>query len=563
MDRGSIDSLIVIELNRKAFNRRLTDPKNTIEVAGNALKLAKKIRYLPGIAEAYRVSGVGFSHLENNTLSIKNYLEALRSFKQLKDDKNVARTYSNIGSLFKYNDPNRALNYYNKALKIARSINDEELIGGIYFNIGLVYSRKSEYNKSLINFDRGYSIFRKLKDTISIIIYLQNTGRVYHRLHQIDSAKLRLIKAVQAAKDLKLYTTLSGCYLSLSYIYLEQNELKLAEETISEGLKYSQKIENPVLDNDFVRVTYELEFKRKDYQRALKYLSLAYRNDSLLLNENQSSNIDINSQYYLQQQKIQEKELIITKQKYREASFRWIITLSILVLLLSVIAVLIVYFLREKRRKRKEIIIQSNITSLEQKALQAMMNPHFVFNVMNSIQHFINQADPKAANQVLSDFASLVRKHLEICMNSTISVQEELVYLQLYLSLEKIRFSDKMHYEITIDKNIDTEEIVIPSMLIQPFLENAILHGIMPKEEGGVIKLNFNLDKTDLLITIIDNGIGISNSAKLIKTGHVSRGMALIRERVGLLNRLNKRHIFIDQQQTGDFGTEVLIRIPA
>ena len=547
-----------MKLNRKAFNSRLTDPKKTIEIADSSLKLAAKIKYLPGMAEAYRVSGVGFAHLENNSLSTKNYIEALRCFKQLKDNKNVARTYSNIGGLYKYSDPDKALEYFNSALKIAHSISDEELVAGIYFNIALVYSRKSEYTKSLVNFDRSYRIFRKLKDTVSMIIYLQNTGRVYHRLHQIDLAKSRLIEAIQAAKDLKHYTTLSGCYLSLSYIYLEQNEFKLAEETISEGLKYAQKVKNRILDNDFVRVRYELELKKKNYQKALKYLSLAYRNDSLLLNENQSSNIDINSRHYLQQQKIQEKELIIAKQKYREATFRW----SILVLLLSVIAGLILYFWREERRKRRELMDQIKIISSEQKALQTMMNPHFLFNVMTSIQHFINQADIKTANQVLSGFARLARKHLEICMTSTISVHEEIVYLRLYLSMEKVRFSGKMNYEITIDKNIDAEEILIPSMLIQPFLENAIWHGIMPKDEGGVIKLNFDLDETDLLITIIDDGIGISNSENMTKTGHISRGMALIRERVNLLNRLNKRHIFIDQQQTGDYGTEVLIRIP-
>ncbi len=348
------DSLVVIQLNKKAFNSRLTDPNKTIEIADSALKLAKRIKYLPGIAEAYRVCGVGFSYLENNSLSTKNYIEALRCFKQLKDQKNVARTYSNIGSLYKYSDPNKALKYFNSALKIAHSINDEELVAGIYFNIALVYSRNSEYSKSLIYFDRSYSIFRKLKDTVSMAVYLQNTGRVYHRLHQIDLAKSRLNKGIQISKDLKLYTTLSGCYLSLSYIYLEQNEFKLVEETIAEGLKYSKNVDNKILDNDFVRVRYELELKQKNYQKALKYLSLAYQNDSLMLLENQSSNVDINSQHYLQQQKIQEKELIITKQKYREATFRWVITLSVLVFLLTVIAVLILYFLREKRRRKKD-----------------------------------------------------------------------------------------------------------------------------------------------------------------------------------------------------------------
>lgn len=556
------DSALVISLTRKAFNARLTNPRTTIDIADSALQIAQRINYLPGIAEAYRVTGLGFSYLENNSLSTKNYIDALQCFTKLKDHKKIARTYSNIGNLYKYTDPEKAMQYFNTALRIALQINDEELIGGVYFNIALAHFKKLEYNKSLSNFDRSNKIFRKLKDTVSMVIYLQNTGRVYNRLKQNDMAKSRLVGAIQAAKDLKLNAIISSSYLSLAYIYLEQSEFKLAEMAISEGLNHSQGVNNKIINNDFLRLTYELELKKKNYKNALKYLSLVYHNDSLLLNENLSSNIDFNSRHYLQQQKLKENELIIAKQKYREATFRWIITLSLLVILLIVIGALLFYYWKERRRKRRELVVQSTITSLEQKALQAMMNPHFVFNVMNSIQHFINQCDVKSANQILSGFARLARKHLEICMSSTITVQEELVYLRLYLSLEKIRYSDKMDYEIIIDENIDIEEVIIPSMLVQPFLENAIWHGLMPKDKGGTVKLKFQLQGLDLLITIIDDGIGILNSSGMAKSEHISRGMSLIRERVSLLNKLNKRHIFIDQQQTGNFGTEILIRIP-
>lgn len=556
------ESIQVNLLNRTAFSARLTDPKVTVQLADSALRIAKRIDFLTGIAEAYRVIGVGFAHLENNSLSIKNYIDALKWFNRLNDHKNVARTYINIGNLYKNNDPDKALKYLNAALKIAHRINDEELLGGIYFNRAMAYSKKAEYKKSLTSFDRSYRIFQKLNDTVSMIIYLQNTGRLYYRLNQIDLAKSRLNEAIKAARNLHLYTTLGSCYLSLSYIYLEQKKFRMADSTISEGLKYSKMVANRTMENDFVRLTYELELRRKNYIKALNFLSLAYHNDSLLLNENLSSNIDFNSRHYVQQQKIQENELIIARQKYREAMARWISTLSLLVVLLIVIGALLYNSWKEKRRKLKELADESKITSLEQKALQAMMNPHFVFNVMNSIQHFINQADVQSANQVLSGFARLARKHLEICMSSSISVQEELVYLRLYLSLEKVRYSDKLHYEIYVNDDIDTDEIIIPSMLIQPFLENAIWHGIMPKEGSGLVKLRFEMQGSDLMITITDDGIGIINSTGMSKSGHISRGMDLIRERVSLLNKLSKRHIFIDQHQTGNFGTEVLIRIP-
>ncbi len=556
------DTVKVIHLNKTAFKSRLTDPKYTIELAEQALKLAEKLDYLPGLAEAYRVSGVGFSYLENNPLATKNYIQALQYYKILKDEKNVARTYSNIGNLYKYIDPEKALNYFDKALKISEEIQNEELTAGIYFNMALICSRKKEYNKSLMYFDKSYGIFNQLKDTVSKVVYLQNTGRVYYYLGKIDSAKTRLFKAIKEGKENRLFATVSGCYLSLAYVYMNENKFKLARASINEGFKYASKLKSPDLNNDFVRIRYELELKQKNYQKAVEYLALAYRNDSLRLKENLSSNIDINVRHFQQQQKIQENELVIADQKYRETKTRWIITLCVLAAVLVVTFILVWYFIREKKRERLEIVNQNKINSLEQKALQAMMNPHFVFNVMNSIQHFINKADTRKANKVLSSFSRLARKHLEVCMSSTISLHDEILYLGLYLSFEKIRYLDKMNYKIRVDKEIDTEEVIIPAMLIQPFLENSIWHGIMPKEDGGTIIIDFEMEEDDLIITILDDGIGILNSESQKKAGHISRGMTLIRDRINLMNTLNSRHIHINQQQTGDHGTEVVIKIP-
>ncbi len=126
------------------------------------------------------------------------------------------------------------------------------------------------------------------------------------------------------------------------------------------------------------------------------------------------------------------------------------------------------YFVLRKIRRRKDIEIENRITMLEQKTLQGMMNPHFIFNVLNTIQYFINQDDSKEANRILTLFARLMRKHLEICLKSSITLEEEIEYLSLYLSIEKIRFAEKMDYEVNISENINPEEIILPPLLIQP-----------------------------------------------------------------------------------------------
>lgn len=559
-DTGNrIDSLLVITLHKKAYLCRLEDPERTLKLGDSALRIAERINYKYGIAEAYRIKGIGFSYLNNISLSVSNYLNALHYYRELNDRRNEARIYSNIGTLYKSGDPEKAIEFFDTALKISRELKDQELLAGLYFSMAGIYMQRSEFKRSLHFFEKSLEIFSLRNDTTHILMSLQGTGRAYFHLNNLEEAKSRLLKAIGQAERHKVYSVLADCYLTFSYLYIQQGQFNLAKRSIEKGMEYSMKFKDPKRYNYFIQAFVQLESRNKDFEKALHHLTVIYKYDSTLLSRFWSENIGITSRHFFQQQKIQESEFTITRQKYREAVFRCIITIIIIIFLVM----LVVYIIREKRRRKRELIIQNNITELEQKALQAMMNPHFVFNAMNSIQHFLNKSDSVTANRILARFARLARKHLEICMKSRITLREEIIYLRFYLSLEKIRFSNRMDFKITVSSDVDAEDILIPSMLIQPFIENAIWHGLMPKGDDGYININFELEEEELVISIVDNGIGLLNSEKLKKQNYISRGMSLIRERVSLLNKLNSRSIFIFQQQTGDSGTEVLIRIPA
>lgn len=221
-------------------------------------------------------------------------------------------------------------------------------------------------------------------------------------------------------------------------------------------------------------------------------------------------------------------------------------------------------FTRRKRDKEQEaLLLKNKILTLEQRALQAMMNPHFVFNVMNSIQHFINTKNTISANKLLTGFARLIRRNMEICTQSYISLADEIDYIALYLSLEKSRFGEKLTYHINIAPAIDREEILIPSMLLQPYIENAIWHGIMPKEAGGTIIIEMAYEgEEQLFIKIIDDGVGIDNALQRKNSGHESKGMNLIRDRINLLNEIEEKRIQLNVSQNGQSGTTVRIIIP-
>lgn len=200
-----------------------------------------------------------------------------------------------------------------------------------------------------------------------------------------------------------------------------------------------------------------------------------------------------------------------------------------------------------QKREKEQLINRSKMLSLEQQTLNSSMNRHFIFNALNSIQYYINRQDRLAANKYLSSFARLVRKNLDSSQTNVVSLAEELDRLELYLTLEHMRFSNKFSYEIIIDPAIDTESVLIPAMLLQPFVENSIWHGILPMEEGGKITLDIARKGDQLCFTIDDNGIGIETSLqrKGQHQDHISQGMAITSGRLRLLKEMTNETLYV------------------
>ncbi|RYD58324.1 MAG: hypothetical protein EOP56_05215 [Sphingobacteriales bacterium] len=217
---------------------------------------------------------------------------------------------------------------------------------------------------------------------------------------------------------------------------------------------------------------------------------------------------------------------------------------------------------REKHR------IEKQIASLELNALQSQMNPHFIFNSLNAIQHYILHSDDLAANEYLSRFARLMRLFLESSKNKYISLADELELLDLYMSLEKLRFEDKFDYTLSLGGNC-IREMLIPSMMIQPFVENAINHGLLHLSSKGLLNVTFSCNEQEgiLQCTIDDNGIGREKATAIKATlnkQHISRGMQLIKERVKTYNFLEDSDIdiLITDKTHPEEGTIVRISIP-
>jgi hypothetical protein len=220
----------------------------------------------------------------------------------------------------------------------------------------------------------------------------------------------------------------------------------------------------------------------------------------------------------------------------RHFTSAWWFRLLIALLLAGAVAGGFALFYRSKRAR---LLQRSKMSELRQQALNANMNPHFIFNALNSIQHFINSNQPELANEFLIDFSRLIRMNLENNLEALVPLEEEMERLELYLKLEKLRFGDKLTYSIDGMEEMQSHDISIPPMLLQPYVENAVIHGILPKEKGGHIDISLRAIGKHFEVEIRDNGIGLRAAAGRKRDGHESLALKMNAERLSILSALS------------------------
>jgi hypothetical protein len=247
--------------------------------------------------------------------------------------------------------------------------------------------------------------------------------------------------------------------------------------------------------------------------------------------------------------------------------YKWWFILSCLLILTSILY--FIYKSKIKQIQNEENIkskFEKELANLEMTALRAQINPHFIFNSLNSINSFILKNENDKARKYLVRFSQLVRTILTHSSQNFVTLDEELKSLKLYLEIESMRFDNQFNYEINIDDNIKLQQLKIPSMLLQPYVENAIWHGLIPKNGNKNLKINITVTKLDVLeITIEDNGIGINtskeNSQKSITS---SKGMSLGENRIKLLNnhKASIKIIDLHSETNLNAGTKICINLP-
>ena len=537
------------------------------------------------------------------------YHRALDYFGRTNNRLQTALMYNWMG--YHYNNyevnPELSKYYLHKSIAVASEIDTPSILwAGMYASLSLSYRNGQQYDSALFAMSKAFTYLDGHSDDYRLyrIICYKDLGSIYLRKQQMDSAIYYFERSIAESEEISYLFNISISGLILAKIYLSLNDKeqsedllimaynagleinrtgsfyagsknKYAAEWIGDGVLGIFKFFTPQAKKYWAKrralqpISLELSrlYKaRGDLAKALEFHEKYHAwSDSIIQVERASElfNLQMNYETEIKDKRIEVlsqsnelKELRVRQYTLFLVGMGAFIILSIALLLL---------LLRQRHLKAEQ-----EKTGLQQKLFQLQMNPHFIFNSLSSIQHLIVEEDTERASICLAEFSNLVRSILYSSSNETIGLDTEIKTIESYLALQKMRYNDKFDYDIMIDPGLDPETLEIPVMLLQPFIENAIEHGIRNLGSKGKIDVRFMRRNSSLILEIEDNGIGREKAQELLKQRdktHKSMATAITLERIAVLNRKLKRKITMEivdlkDEQGKAKGTRVVFGVP-
>jgi len=482
----------------------------------------------------------------------------------------------------------KAIAFYEEGLTVARKNQITPKLTDLNSKIGDAYAKGNR----LIEAEAYYGNSLKLSSSLAPERAVQEKEKVadfYNQRNQYgDEIEMRkkigdelkkLPKAIpEKTKGLVDFDTITSQRnnYKIANAYIVQDKYDQAIPYLKQSIEEADDENDLIVQKDATRKLSEVYKYKGEYSKALETLqAYAALVDTLYVRKEQeiSRAARFNREIASKQSRIsgleQERELsqskydlALTEQELVRRSNKmqqWVIYSLILGMILTGLAAF--FFYRSNQQQK----LANNLLAL--KSLRSQMNPHFIFNALNSVNNFIAKSDERSANRYLSEFSTLMRAVLENSEEDFIPLAKELELLELYTKLEHSRFPDKFDYVVDLDKNIDVDAYQIPPMLLQPYIENAIWHGLRYKEDKGYLRIDLKQKSSDIIeITISDNGIGRKKSAAL-KTQNQkkqkSKGMGNIKKRIAILNDMykDKVEVSISDLEIDGLGTKVVFTL--
>ena len=503
--------------------------------------------------------------------SISDLNEAVNISRQNKLKGYVGRSYDAIADVY---NALGELKQLEQTLQLLIDVGVKEKDTSSYeaglFRLGTIHTEKDR------KFIRADSLLRKCfeisfvrKDTSYLDLSLANIGWNFYLEKKYDLAIKSYSRSLKYSIPSKRFSDAANAFGNLGTIYRDLGNTQKALEFYNKSLSQSMMVPEKEASYNLYWVYKDMSdmyIQKKDTGNAYKTFLLhkKYYDDYMTMYNNLGlAEAKIRYDADAHSKEMQLLSLRLKNQRTLIYSFTALFILSL--------AIGILLFSRSRiNAKRRISEMNRKISEITQANLRQQMNPHFIFNTLNSIQYYMYRHDKLATNDYLTKFSSLMRKILENSQHTSVSLRDEIEALKLYLELEMIRFKDKFDYAISVDEEIDTLLYKVPTMLIQPYVENSISHGLMPCEGKGLVKINLKLENEYISCTIEDNGIGREASRENKRNGHNghnSLGTQIVASRLDLVNALygtSLKTIYTDLKNIKGEpeGTLVEIQIP-
>jgi two-component system LytT family sensor kinase len=581
------------------------DAEKSIKFIGDALNVDVSQNQS---AQGYELLGDVYMHLKQYDLAISAYKISLQNVETSSAKLKLAKGYLKNDAIEKsistYNSLNKiklsnyektvlyegigdanlktknfpkAIEAYDDGLKIAKENLITPKVTDLNSKIGQAYNEQGEKNKAKNYFDNSLNLAAKENKKRSVeekvkVAEFNSENQEYDNEIVLRKEIIRDIKAIERDSIISNESALTSQKQNykIGNALILQNKSNDAIPYLEKSRKEAGERGDLVVGKDATRKLSEALFKKGDTKEGLAMIK-NYENivDELYAKKEQeiSQAARFSRNLAEQQNRITslESDRALSKSTYELTQERNKSQQVIIYALIGgLVLLLITGYLMFKYIKQQKLA--NNLLAL--KSLRSQMNPHFIFNALNSVNSFIATNDERTANKYLSDFSLLMRSVLENSEEDFIPLKKEIELLDLYTKLEHFRFQDKFDYAIDVDESIDVEEFQIPPMLLQPYIENAVWHGLRYKTEKGHLNIVIQpKSKDEITITIADDGIGRDRS-KALKTSHQkkqkSKGMNNIKKRVAILNEMYKDKVDVaisDYKDFEDAGTKVVVTL--
>ena len=473
---------------------------------------------------------------------------------------NAAHALNNLGNLYlRQKAYDQAEDVLIQSLEIRKRMGSPDDLASVYNNLGNLCLRREKWEEALTYYQRTLEIDKKQNFKLGISGDYNNIGLIYKNLGDLDKALEYHQHSLAMDEEIGNVRGIAASLNNISTIYILQKKCDLAIDVVKKSLKISsskrdREIKMDGLDNLAIAYYDCGLFKEAAETQA----DIAKLKDSIYNERNQQAIADLQASFTKKQQHIQleKKELEIRRQK--QLKYAFIIGFILLTILISIL--INRHYVKQKLLSEKQQLL------LENKALYLQMNPHFIFNSIGAISSFISQNHPKTAIKYLAKFAKLMRNTLENSKRTLISIKDEMAHLENYLLLEQLRFEGQFDFKLNTEKSIN-QELLIPSMFLQPYVENAILHGLIPKSGKGLLNIQLAMTDHQLICTIEDNGIGRKQAEARKEDSelpHLSSAMHINEKRIQALNKIHRKkmkieiHDLVDASENPN-GTRVVV----